>query len=49
MNDEPHKVVDKFKYLGVTLTKNGKSEIEINIIMATTTYALVPLITIWKS
>ena len=31
INDEPLEVVDTFKYLGVTLTKDGKSEIEINI------------------
>ena len=31
--------VDKFKYLRVTLTKDGKSESEIKIIIATTTSA----------
>ena len=41
--------VDKFKYLGVTLTKDGKSESEINIRMTTATSALVRLNTIWKS
>ena len=41
--------VDKFKYLGVTLTKDGKSESEIKIIIATVTSALVRLNTIWKS
>ena len=41
--------VDKFKYLGVTLTKDGKSESEINIRMATTTSTLVRLKTIWES
>ena len=35
--------VDKFKYLGVTLTKDGSSESEINIRMATATSALVRL------
>ena len=39
----------KFKYLGVILTKYGKSESVIKIIMATATYALVRLNTIWKS
>ena len=29
MNDEPLEVVDKFKYLVATRTKDGKSEIEI--------------------
>ena len=32
---------DKFKYLGVTITKDGKSESEIKIIMAIDTLALV--------
>ena len=41
--------VDQFKYLGVTLTKYGKSEYEINIRMATATSALVRFKTIWKS
>ena len=40
--------VDKFKYLGVTLTKDGKSEYEVKLIMATGTSALVALQTIWK-
>ena len=31
MNNEPLEVVDKLKYLGATLTKDGKSETEINI------------------
>ena len=41
--------VDIFKYLGITLTKDGKSESEINIRMDTATSALVILKTIWKS
>ena len=49
MNDEPLEVVDTFKYLVATLTKDGKSEKEINIRMATATTVLVRLITIWKS
>ena len=49
MNDEPLEVVDQFKYLGTTLMKDGQSETEINIRMATATSALVRLITIWKS
>ena len=40
--------VDKFKYLGVTLTKDGKRESEIKIRIATATSALVRLKTIWK-
>ena len=49
MNDESLEVLDKFKYLGATLTKYGKSEIEINISRATATSTLVRLITIWMS
>ena len=49
MNDEPIEVVDIFKYLGATLMKDGKSETDINIRIATATSALVRLITIWKS
>ena len=49
MNDEPLEVVDKFKYLGATIRKDGNSETEINIRMATETSELVRLITIWKS
>ena len=49
MNDEPLEVVDKFKYLSATLTKDVKSEIEINIRMAIETFTLVRLITIFKS
>ena len=41
--------VEKFKYLGVTLSKDGKSESEIKIRIATATSALVRLKTIWKS
>ena len=40
--------VDKFKYLGVTLTKDGKSESDIQIIMATATSASVRLKTIYS-
>ena len=49
MNDEPLEVIDKLKYLCLTLTKDRKSEIEINIRMTTETSELVRLITIWKS
>ena len=42
-------MVDTFTYLGVTLTKDGKSESEIKIRMATVTSELVRLKTIWKS
>ena len=41
--------VYQFKYLGLTLTKEGKSVSDINIRMATATSALVRLKTIWKS
>ena len=49
MNGEPLKTVDKFKYLGSTLTKDGKSEKEIKIRLTTANSALVNLSTIWKS
>ena len=49
MNDEPLEVIDKLKYLCLTLTKDRKSEIEINIRMTTETSELVRLITILKS
>ena len=41
--------VDKFKYLGVTFTKDGKSESDIKIRMATAKSSLVRLKTILKS
>ena len=41
MNDTPLEVVDIFKYSGATLTKDGQSEIEINIRIATATSTLV--------
>ena len=49
MNGETLETVDKFKYLGPTLTKDGKSEKEIKIRLATANSALVNLSTIWKS
>ena len=49
MNNEPLQIVNQFKYLCATLTKYGKSEIEINIRISTATSTLVRLITIWKS
>ena len=49
MNGETLETVDKFKYLGATLTKDEKSEKEIQIILATANSALVNLNTIWKS
>ena len=51
INDESLEVgdlVDTFKYLGATLMKDGASETEINIRMATATSELVRLTTIWK-
>ena len=41
MNYEPLQIVYTFKYLGATLTKDGKSETKINIRMAIVTPALV--------
>ena len=49
MNGEILVEVDKFKYLGATITKDGTSEAEIRIILATSTSALIRLKTIWKS
>ena len=49
INGETLATVDKFKYLGSTLTKDGKSEKEIQIRLATANSALVNLSTIWKS
>ena len=49
MNGETLETVDKFKYLGPTLTKDGKSEMEIKMRLKTSNSALVNLSTIWKS
>ena len=49
MNSEILETVDKFKYMGATLTKDGKGEKEIKIKLATANSALVNLSTIWKS
>ena len=49
MGEKILETVDQFKYLGVTLNKDGKSESEIKIRMATDTSALVRLKTIWTN
>ena len=49
MNGEKLETVEKFKYLGSTMTKNGKSDKEIKIRMATANAAMLNLETIWKS
>ena len=49
MNGETLETIDKFKYLGSTLTKDGKSEKEVKIRLTTANSALVNLSTIWKS
>ena len=41
--------VEKFKYLGATLTKNGTCDQEVRIRLAQATSAMVRLTTIWKS
>ena len=43
MNDEPLEVVDNFKYVGATLTKDGKVK---NIRMSTSTSAFLCVSTI---
>ena len=40
--------IEKFKYLGANLTKNGTCNQELRIILAQATSALVRLTTIWK-
>ena len=49
MNGETLETVDIFKYIGATLTKDGKCEKEIKIRLATVNSAVVNLSTIWKS
>ena len=49
MNSETLESVDKLKYLGATLTKDGKNEKEIKIRLAIANSSLVNLNTIWKS
>ena len=41
--------VEKFKYIGATLTKNGTCDQELRIRLAQATSAMVRLTTIWKS
>ena len=49
MNGETLETIDKFKYMGATLTKDEQSEKEIKIRLATANSTLVNLSTIWKS
>ena len=49
MNGEILEEVDKFKYLGVTITKDGTSEAGIHIRLATSTSALIRFKNIWTS
>ena len=49
MNGEEMEEVNQFKYLGATLKKNGSSEGEIRIRIATATSAIVRLDKIWTS
>ena len=49
MNGQQLEEVDAFKYLGATLTKDGRSTTEIKIRMATATSAMAKLSKIWKS
>ena len=49
MNGEELEKVNQFKYLGATLKKDGSSEGEIRIRIATATTAIVRLDNIWTS
>lgn len=49
MNGDPLEEVEKFKYLGAYLTKNGTSQTELRTRIATATTAMVKLEHIWKS
>ena len=49
MNDETLEIVDKFKYMGFTLTRDRKSKKVITLRLATANSALVNTSTIWKS
>ena len=49
MNGEKLEEVEAFKYLGATLTKDGRSTTEVRIRLATATSAMANLGRIWKS
>ena len=49
MNGQKLEEVEAFKYLGATITKDGRSTTEIKIRMATATAAMAKLSTIWRS
>ena len=49
MNGLTLETVNKFKYMGATLTKDGQIEKEIKIILVISNSALVNLNIIWKS
>ena len=48
-NGDILKEVGQFKYLGSIITKDGTSEADIRIRLATSTFALIRIQTIWKS
>ena len=49
MNGQQLEEVDHFKYLGATLTKDGRSTTEIKIRLAQATSAMAKLTVIWRS
>jgi len=49
MNGQQLEEVDAFKYLGATLTKDGRSTTEIKVRLSMATSSMTKLTTIWKS
>ena len=49
MNGKQLEEVDNFKYLGATITKDGRSSVEVKTRFAMATSALARLFRIWKS
>ncbi|XP_076472614.1 uncharacterized protein LOC143302013 [Babylonia areolata] len=49
MNGQELEEVEAFKYLGATLTKDGRSNTEVKIRLATATSAMAKLDKIWRS
>ena len=49
MNGQKLEKVEAFKYLGATLTKDGRSSMEVKIRLATATAAMAKLEKIWRN